>query len=91
MLKQVAVVVVLVAAMGIEVHAGVFGARGGCPNGQCSVRTYQPAGKVAVQSTEAPPKPDTQVAASSAAPANQQPQSVASQNTRRTLFRRISR
>ena len=98
MFKRVALMAAVAMFMAMDIQAGIFGSRGGCPNGQCGMRatSQQVAKKVAVQSTETPPQPVAQVAATEAnTPAlsatTLQNQQVASQTTRTRLLRRWSR
>ncbi len=99
MFKRVALVAAVALFIAADVQAGRFGSRGGCPNGQCGMRTasYQPAMKVASQSTDALPQPVVQASATEpiapAVTATTSPptEQVASQTTRTRLFRRWSR
>lgn len=88
MLKRTALMVALgvFVVMAAEVNAA---RRGGCPNGQCGVYTYQPAAKVAVAKDGTAQVASTTPAAD-AAPATQT-QYVASQPVRRPFFRRWAR
>jgi hypothetical protein len=93
MFKRVALVAAVAMFMAMDVQAGIFGSRGGCANGQCGMRTAsdQPASKVAVQTTAAPPvaQASGSEACSPAVSASTQPsQQVA---TRTRMFRRWSR
>ena len=90
MLNRIALLVALGVLMSAEAEAA---RRGGCPNGQCGVRTYQstyqPTAKVAV-ATEGQAAATAAVAEATPA-ATQQTEYVASQPTRRLFFRRWSR
>lgn len=96
MLKRIAGMVALSLLVVAELQAGIFGSRGGgggCANGQCNMRTYQPV----YSSAQAPAAVPTAVAATEApAPAvvaeTAQPRySVANQPIRGRFGRRWSR
>ena len=76
MLKQVAFAVACAVVLTAEVQAGIFGfgqrSSGGCPNGQCSMRSsYQHVAQTAAPATQvadAPPAPAPEVPVATVTP-----------------------